>query len=155
EPAGMRQRSVMSVTDIHSSGLAVSTALSRYYMNNAPTPAEVISVLNAAGIQFMLIGAHGLVGWIGAPRATQDVDVVVALRHQKKAVRALLAAFPHLQADELEVVTRLRDPQTKQAVIDVIKPTEPLYRSALKHTESVSSQGQTYKVPTLEMAIAL
>jgi hypothetical protein len=145
----------MSVTDIHGSSLAVSTALSRYYMENVPTPAEVISVLNAAGVKFMLIGAHGLAGWMQKPRATEDVDVLVALRHQKKAVRALLDAFPHLQEDDQEVVTRLRDPATNRVVIDVVKTNQPLYRVALKHCQDISSRGQAYKIPTLEMALAM
>lgn len=145
----------MRVQDIHVRSLAESTALSSYYMPQAPTPAEVIAVLNRAGIRFMLVGAHALGGWIKAPRATKDVDVLVGIRHVKKAVRTLLEAFPHLIADDQEIVVRLTDPTSGDVVIDVIKPYEPLHQVALKHTREVKSHGQRYKIPTLEMALAM
>lgn len=145
----------MAVQDIHSRSLATSTALMEYYVKKAIVPATVISLLNEAGINFMLVGAHGLGGWTKKPRATEDVDVLVATRHLKKAVRILLEAFPHLEADDFEVVTRLRDRETREVAIDVMKPNQPLYRVALKHTQAVSAEGQTYKIPTLEMALAM
>jgi hypothetical protein len=124
-------------------------------MDKAILPKEVIAVLNQAGIKFVLVGAHGLSGWMEAPRATQDIDVVVGPRYHKKAVRTLLAAFPHLEEYDLPVVTRLRDPETKMPIIDVIKPNQPLFRVALKYTQEVDSHGQLYRVPTIEMALAL
>ncbi|HTU88481.1 MAG TPA: hypothetical protein VMF69_00140 [Gemmataceae bacterium] len=141
--------------DIHAQSLATSSALSEYYVPNLITPLEVIRVLNAAKVRFMLLGAHGLGGWTGEPRATKDVDVLVAARSHKKAVRALSAAFPHLQAEDHQVVTRLRDPETREVVLDVMKPNQPLYHDALKHTHSVEDGGQKYLVPALEMALAM
>ena len=146
---------VMSVQDPHVMSLATSTTLSRYYVPQAITPLEVIRVLNGAHISFVLVGAHGLGGWMHEPRATEDVDVVVAARHQKKAVRALLEKFEHLVADEREVVIRLRDRGTKQVVIDIMKPNQTLYRETFKHTHPVSSGGQTYRIPSLEMALTM
>jgi hypothetical protein len=145
----------MKVTDIHAESLATSTALSRYYMAYSILPADVIKVLTAAKVTFVLVGAHGISGWMDDPRATQDVDVVVAARHLKKAVNALLAAFPQLDPDDKPVVIRLRDRDTKKIVIDVMKPNEQLYRDVLKHTHTVTSGGQTYKIPSLEMALAM
>lgn len=139
--------------DIHAQSLATSSALSEYYVPNLITPLEVIRVLNTAKVRFMLLGAHGLGGWMGKPRATEDVDVLVGTRGHKKAVRALLAAFPHLQADDHEVVTRLRDPETRTVVIDVMKTNQPLYRDALKHAHAVESGGQRYHIPSLELAL--
>ena len=49
---------------------------------------------------------------------------------KKKRSRRCLAAFPHLQVDDHEIVTRFRDPETKKALIDVIKPNQPLFREA-------------------------
>jgi hypothetical protein len=145
----------VKVRDIHAQSLATSSALSEYYVPNLITPLQVIRVLNAAKVRFMLLGAHGLVGWTGEPRATKDVDVLVAARSHKKAVRALLAAFAHLQAEDNPVVTRLRDPETGDVVLDVMKPNQPLYLDALKHTHPVDSGGQKYLVPSLEMALAM
>ncbi len=145
----------VKVRDIHAQSLATSSALSEYYVPNLITPLQVIRVLNAAKVRFMLLGAHGLGGWTGEPRATKDVDVLVASRSHKKGVRVLLAAFPHLQEEDHQVVTRLRDPETGDVVLDVMKPNQPLYQDALKHTHSVESSGQRYLVPSLEMALAM
>jgi hypothetical protein len=141
------------VRDIHAQSLATSSALSEYYVPYLITPLDVIRVLNAVKVRFMLLGAHGLGGWMGKPRATEDVDVLVGTRGHKKAVCALLAAFPHLQADDHEVVTRLRNPETGTVVIDVMKTNQPLYRDALKHTHTVESGGQRYQIPSLELAL--
>lgn len=67
----------------------------------------------------------------------------------------MLAAFPQLEADDLSVVTRLRDVETRKVLIDVVKQTEPPFRIALKHTHTVRLQDQTYKIPLYEMAIAM
>jgi hypothetical protein len=141
--------------DTHAQSLATSSALSEYYVPNLITPLEVIRILNAARVKFMLLGAHGLGGWTREPRATKDVDVLVAARGHKKAVQALLEAFPHMQAEDNEVVTRFRDSETGTVIIDVVKPNQPLYRDALKHTHPVKSGGQEYLIPSLEMALAM
>ena len=141
--------------DIHARSLATSSALSEYYAPNLIPPLDVIYVLNAAKVRFMLLGAHGIGGWTREPRATKDVDVLVAARGHKKAVAALLKAFPHLQADDGEVVTRLREPETGTVVIDVMKPNQPLYRDALKYTHEVESEGQNYCIPCVELALAM
>jgi hypothetical protein len=145
----------MAVQDIHSRSLATSTALMEYYVPKAISPAAIIGLLNDAGINFMLVGAHGLGGWTKKPRATQDVDILVAAKQHKKAVRILLEAFPHLEAADFEVVTRLRDRETREVVIDVMKPNQPLYRVALKHSRLVRTEEQTHKIPSLEMALAM
>jgi hypothetical protein len=141
--------------DVHGRSLATSSALSVYYVPELIPPREVIRVLAGAGIRFMLLGAHGLAGWTRKPRATEDVDTLVGVRGHKKAVRALLAAFQHLRAEEHEVVTRLSDPETGRVVIDVLKANLPLYRDALKHTREVESGGQVYEIPSLELALAM
>lgn len=145
----------MGVQDVHVRSLETSTALSGYYVRNFIEPLQVITVLNRAGVSFVLIGAHGFGGWMQKPRATEDVDVVVAARHHKKAIRALLAAFPGLEEEDLPVVTRLRDPETHLVVIDLLKPNQELFRAAFKHTKPVTMGGQRYRIPSLEMALAM
>jgi hypothetical protein len=145
----------MRLQDVHVSSLETSTTLSSYYMPHAIVPLDVIRVLNAVGVNFMLVGAHGIGGWMNKPRATQDVDIVVATRHHKKAIKALLEAFKQLEAEDHEVVTRLRDRETREVAIDVMKQNQQLYRVALKHTQTVTSSGETYKIPSLEMALAM
>jgi hypothetical protein len=145
----------VQVREVHSLSLREATAITRWFLPDLITPFAVIRVLNAANVRFMLLGAYAIGGWTREPRATKDVDVLVGARGQRKAVRALLAAFPHLRAEDHEVVTRLRDPETGSVVIDVMKANQPLYRDALKRTHPVQSGGQTYAIPSLEMALAM
>jgi hypothetical protein len=148
-------RETLNVGDVHQWSLRTSSALSSLYVPDLIEPLQVIGVLNAAGVRFMLVGAHCIGGWTQKPRATEDVDVLVAARGHKKAVQALLAAFPQLQAEDHPVVTRLRERATGTVRIDVMKPNQTLYRDALKHTHPVQSGGQTYAIPSLEMALAM
>lgn len=141
--------------DPHVEGLATSTAIAEHYVKNFIAPAAVIRVLNAAGVKFMLAGAHGIGGWLDQARATQDVDIVAGYRQHQKATRALLAAFPDLVVDDQEVVVRLADPESGKVLIDVLKANQPLLRVCLKHARVIESAGETYKIPSLELALAL
>ena len=145
----------MILQEIHERGLAKTIALSQYYVANMITPIEVIRVLNKAKISFVLVGLHGLVAWMREPRATEDVDVIVALRQHQKAKRVLLKAFPELEAIELEVVTRFRMPGTETVLIDVMKPNQQPHREVFKNTRTVQSEGETYRIPSLEMALTM
>ena len=144
----------MQPQEVHGRYLQTSIELSRMQVKNVISPLDVIEVLNAEGVKFMLVGAHGIAGWMKKPRATQDVDVVVLNKHVKKATRALLAAFPKLQASDEEVVVRLRDPESGTVLIDLMKQRE-LYRETFKHAQEVSEGKQTYRIPSLEMALAM
>lgn len=141
--------------DVHGLSLFKSSKLSGLYVPHFIAPEEVIRVLNAAKVSFTLVGAHGLGGWTQKPRATEDVDVVVAQRHVKKTVAVLTKSFPKLDVDDTPVVVRFRDRQTGAVAIDVMKPNQPVIHAALTHTRTVQSGRLTYKVPSLEMALAL
>jgi hypothetical protein len=145
----------MPLLEIHERSLDKSTQLSSFQVEKSIPPLDVIRVLNEARIRFVLVGAYGLAGWRQEPRATEDVDVVVAARQVKKAVQVLLTAFPHLEAVDLPVVVRLRERTTQDVAIDVMKPLQQPYREAFRHTHKVSSGGQTYRVPSLEMAVVM
>jgi hypothetical protein len=121
----------------------------------AVSPIDVIKVLNGNKISFVLVGLHGLGGWIDDPRGTQDVDVVVALRQVQKATRALKNAFPKLDVEDHDVVVRFRDPETRKVVIGVMKPVQTLYRETFKNVHEVNLKGQKYRIPSLEMALAM
>src|SRR5438093_1152840 len=74
-------------------------------MHNLPIgPAEVARVLDAAGVKYVIVGAHAANGYSGRPRLTIDVDAVV--QFPKKAAKAVIAAFPDLQIRDTPVVTR-------------------------------------------------
>src|SRR5262245_45130674 len=130
--------------------VAKSAVLSELQMPQVIPLGDVIRVLNEAGISFVLAGAHGLAGWRKKPRATEDVDVVVALRQVKKAVRVLLEAFPQLEEVDLPLLVRLRHRGSEDVAIDVMKPVQQPYIEVFKHTKKVSTNGLTYRIPTLK-----
>jgi hypothetical protein len=123
-------------------------------MEAIPLP-DVVQVLTGLQIRFVVAGAYGLAEWRQTSRATEDVDVVVMARHHKKAARALLEAFPQLEADDQEVVTRLRDTKSKKVLIDVMKTNQPLYHAIFKNCQRTTLEGYSFAIPTLEMALAM
>ncbi|HEV3343965.1 MAG TPA: hypothetical protein VG125_26560 [Pirellulales bacterium] len=110
----------------------------------------MIAALDEAGVQFVLLGAHGIGGWLGQARATREVDLVVRESHHKKAVRTIGRRFPDLVLDEQQAVTRFLDPANGEPVIDVMRPVD-LYQHAFDNAVQTELG---YQVPTLEMAIA-
>ncbi len=146
---------VAQVKETHERNLWKSSVLSSFQVSGMISPLDVIRVLNDARIRFVLVGAYGLAGWIKEPRATEDVDVVVASKQVKKAVTALCEAFSQLEPVELPVVVRLRDREAHAVAIDVMKPAQQPYRALFRHTHTVVSGDQTYRVPSLEMAIVM
>ena len=118
-------------------------------------PEDVISILNSAKVNFVLVGLYGLAGWMDESRATQDVDLIVASRQHKKAISCLLARFPELEVNDLPVVTRLRDKETEKVLIDVMKPNQPLMKAVFENTKAIHRGGHPVKIPNLEMAIAM
>ncbi len=145
----------MHALDVHADSFATSSELSSYYVEGFVKPLDVISALNGAKISFVLVGLYGIGGWIHKPRATQDVDVLVSPRQHNKAVDRLTNSFPHLQPDNLSDGTVLRESKSKRAVIDVKRSNGPLYRHTLKHSRIVKFSGQTFGIPSLEMALAM
>jgi len=146
---------IMATANVHENTLTRTTFLSSYWKADMITPLEVITVLNEAKISFVLIGMYGLVGWMKEPRATQDVDLVVAARHLKKAVGLLTKAFRGLDPEDHEVVVRFREKDSGLVVIDVVKPTQPHLRVIFKNTAAATVGEQDYRVPSLEMALTL
>ena len=123
----------MTIQTLQSRHLKDSTTLSKWYLKNMIEPAQVIRVLNANEISFVLVGLHGLSAWMREPRGTKGVDVIVAAKQMKKAVRALLMAFPSLEPVDLEAVTRLKDKETDDVLIDVMKPVQQPSKAVFKN----------------------
>src|SRR5438270_13484305 len=59
----------------------------------AVSPVDLVLILRTLAkkrIPFVLTGAHGIGGWTGKPRNTQDVDILVkAGTHYTRAVKAI------------------------------------------------------------------
>jgi hypothetical protein len=124
-------------------------------VENSIPPLDIIGVLKQAEVTFLLVGTHALGGWMQEPRATPDVDILVASRSRKKAVKALTAAFPQLETAENETGTILRKRGCPKSLVDVLVANRPLLREALKHPFTVYFEGQSYLIPSLEMALAM
>jgi hypothetical protein len=67
----------------------------------------------------------------------------------------LLAAFEHLEAEDLPVVTRLRDRKSHEVAIDLLKPVQPPYTEAFRYTQPVTVDGQPCRIPLPELALAM
>jgi hypothetical protein len=65
----------------HSRNLLTSTAITSWYIPKHVPPIDAIRVLNKAKISIKLIGSHGVGGWREEPRASSDIDFLVAQRH--------------------------------------------------------------------------
>jgi hypothetical protein len=139
----------------HNRFFAKTALLSSYQMPGVIHVAEVIRVLNKAKIRFVLVGAYGLAEWRKEARGTEDVDIVVAAKQIKKAVKVLTDAFPQLEPVDLPVVVRLRERSTENVLIDVMKPVQQPYLEVFKHTHPATTEGEKYCIPTLEMAIVM
>ena len=114
-------------------------------------PKTLIQVLNRAGVNFVLMGAHVVAGWSRVHRATEDVDALVQKSHHRKAVEAVRRAFPTLTVEDNPVVTRFRDPSDGRVAIDLMKPVHEIYRVTFRNTVLVE---KSHKVPPLVMLLA-
>jgi hypothetical protein len=149
----------------HTAAIATSTRLTSDYRQRYKresmdiTPQQVIDVLVAAGItDWVLMGLHGVAGYLPDPRATQDVDVMVPYRQKKRAVRAISEAWPALEVRELSQVVRFLDPGDRDAagqskpVVDLMLPWGKFQESILRE-HVVVDEDTGHRLPTLEAAV--
>ncbi len=145
----------METTRTHDRMVAQSSALSKQAVKDMISPEEVAGTLEDAGVDFVLAGAHAIGPWTRRPRATVDVDVVIAAPDHVKAVEAIRRAYPNLIERDLPVVTRFAMPDTGDVVIDLMRGTEPLMRAVFGNTTTVEIGGRKVRIPDLEMAAAM
>jgi hypothetical protein len=141
--------------DAHDQDVWKSAVLSKWEGVRVISPHEIIRILSEAKVSFVLVGAHGLAGWRKEPRATEDVDLVVAQKHLKKATKVLCAAYPNLAPEDLTVVIRLRDRESGNVEIDLMKPVQQPYREVFHHTYLIRETEHPYRIPSLEMALVM
>lgn len=133
----------------------------RQWSNRVPTsPVDlnvVLRTLTQKRIPFVLTGAHGIGGWTGRPRATQDVDILVkAGRNHGRAVKAVRELYPQLEVRTFTGLTAFFVPGETASVIDVVCPYRADQEETLANpvwTES-AEHGLRYRVPSLEAALA-
>jgi hypothetical protein len=140
----------------HLQAMHIGSEVTRWYRKEREpnvldvTPENVIAALHAAGINCVLMGAHGINGYRDQARATDDVDVLVTKRDVRKAVRTIDEAFPYLEIVDLSAVVRFVNPSTQKVVVDVMKPSSEAMKVVFRNTVPI---GKTHRIPDLEMAI--
>lgn len=116
---------------------------------------DVLKTLRAKRIPFVLTGAHGIAGWTGVPRGTQDVDILVKSgRNHARAVNALKAKFPQLEFRSFPGVTGFFPPGEKKSLIDVTYPHRADIESTLTTAIWTGEGKDRYRIPALECALA-
>lgn len=148
----------------HAYGIAVSSRLTSSYRHTRRIavdvkPEEVIECMNSAGIRsWVLMGLHGYVGYLPMPRATQDVDVMVAYSERDRAAKAVATRWPMLKQKTLSQVVRFLDADDPdhegkpKPVVDIMLPWSPFQETILQKYVIVDPiTGSRY--PTLEAAI--
>jgi hypothetical protein len=116
---------------------------------------KILKTLQEKKIPFVLTGAHGISGWTGRPRSTHDVDLLVkAGRNHARAVKAVKGLYPELEVQTLFGVTAFFVPGETESVIDVIYPHRADLEYTLESAVWVEQKGETYRIPSLEAALA-
>ncbi len=125
-----------------------------------PSPVDLnllLRTLTQKRIPFVLTGAHGIGGWTGKPRNTQDIDILVkAGRNHSRAVKAVRALYPQLEVRTFTGLTAFFVPGETASVIDVACPYRADQEETLANpvwTEN-EEHGLRYRVPALEAALA-
>ena len=126
-------------------------------MVHCPHPAVVARRLNAAGIPFVLIGAHALAVHTKQPRATLDVDVVVS--DVPAAVAALRTIRRGCRVRSLGEDIGIRIENTEGVeLIDVLPPHGGLRGELLSDPDllvDVVLRGEPLRIPNTQTMLAL
>lgn len=116
-------------------------------------PEDVVPVLIAQKIDFMLVGAYGISGWLMQPRATQDVDVLVRTMDRGKTASALLQKYSDWAVEKCPQVWRLG--KNDQVLVDIMLTNSPLHKRVFKEFAFTVVSGTKVKVPKVECAITM
>jgi hypothetical protein len=150
----------------HASGIATAMFItSEYRRVHRPksmnvTPEQVIDALVGGGVRnWVLMGLYGYVGYLAQPRATQDVDVLIAPEEEAAAIAAIKTTWPTLEMRRYEVVLRFFDPgeiaidgQAKH-VLDLMLPSNGCHTAILSQYHVVDPV-TLHRLPVMEAAIA-
>ncbi len=116
-------------------------------------PADVVPVLAAQKIDYMLVGAHGLSGWLMQARGTMDVDILLRDKDKSKASQALLARHTDLVLEKCPQVWRFS--KNGEQLVDFMLTTSPLHKRVFKEFDFTTISGLKVKIPKVECALAM
>jgi len=151
----------MKTAAYQAEGIRISSFLSKLPMIGRETkktvlrmiPDEIVPVLKAAEVDFVLVGAHGMAGWLEEPRATQDVDFLIRQKDKDKASEAILRKYKDLEIEKHRDVWRyLRE---GKYVLDLMFDTSPLYKRVLSEYVESPLGRRKIKVPKIEAVLAM
>ena len=150
----------------HARALAVASNIVQHYRStHRPdslfiTPDQLIETISAAGCQnWVLMGLYGYVGYLPEPRATQDIDLLIAHDEVETAINAILGRWPALEDERNPVVIRFRDPNEvgvdgeAKVVIDLMLPNDALYEAVIDRYHHVD-EASGHRLPIIEAALA-
>ena len=149
----------------HDDAVQVVAFLQRQYRlqwsnRMSPSPVDlnvILKTLTEKRIPFVLTGAHGIAGWTGKPRNTEDVDILVkAGRNHGRAVKAIGALYPQLEVRTFTGLTAFFIVGETSSVIDVACPYRADQEETLANPAWAENEkdGLRYRVPALEAALA-
>ena len=118
-------------------------------------PLDVIRVLNRARVRFVLTGSYGLAHWNLQFYTGRVVELIVARKDLKLAEKVLDEAYPNPRSVNCPLLVRLEDRETWNVGVVLVKPYMQPYLEALRRTSPLSTSGQRYRIPSLEMAIVM
>lgn len=146
----------------HADAVAICARLSNLYRRSWPLMSSIavdhhaiIDALTERKIPFVLTGMYGIVSWIGRPRATHDVDILVkGGRNYARAVKAVRELYPDLELHRHVGVTGFYAPGESLSLIDVTYPHRVDIQTTLETAIWSEEAGRRYRIPTLEAALA-
>jgi hypothetical protein len=128
------------------------------HMGASPVDVNVIvKTLTKKRIPFVLTGAHGIAAWLGRPRNTRDIDILVKPgRNYVRAVNAIHALYPELAMHSHSRMTSFSLPGEQLSIIDVICPLRAEIEETLANPTWIEDEtaGLRYRIPSLEEALA-
>lgn len=147
----------MKLTQIHGQLLRESIELSEA-TGAGEDVFRLLEVIEAAGVEFILVGGHSISGYTGAPRATKDVDIVSS--EWETIANAVKKTFPDVIVQDTPVACRIfrpnpADPEKPKEFLDIIKPKggNAFYQNVFKNPKTVDYGRSRLRVPNLEAAL--
>ncbi len=146
----------------HARAVEIVAYLSSQYRKSWPIMSSIavnhhliIDTLTQKKIPFVLTGMYGIVSWLGRPRATHDVDVLVKSgRNYARAIKAMAELYPELISRQHAGVTAFYAPGETLSLIDVAYPHRADNQETLATAIWTEEEGRRYRIPTLEAALA-
>jgi hypothetical protein len=118
------------------------------------SPIDVLRLFHKRKIDSVLIGSYGLVEWLGMPRPSAELDLVVTPRQRKRAVKLLHQTYPHLRLADQEWGALFQDLVNHRVKIKLVPPTSFL-ATIFSQTRKRAVDGVPCLIPNVEMAVLL